>query len=823
MASSYYNADALSIDAAESDESPYFNNDVKLPPLGLQVPSEDEADDTKADNDKTTVAARNRARPIKKKSKKSSKRSPLIEEEDEVEGPMKATIPGLGGLSKLTEDYHHSRENGTDVSSSHQRWRDVFWGLLFFSHLAFMASLTAHYVPQMTKVMSGDFEGSDKGAASYYHPAGADDAEDAVNNAIREYRKDYYYYDGNQAAASAANNYYDNNYNNQYFYNGESYTDQYGYDEEAAAEQAAQDEQEYYENYYANQQQQAAENAEQQAYDSYNVQQQYYYNQQGQNNAHEAYEVYYSNGNNYNYNGQDYNYDVNGNNNNNDNAQQNNNNNNNNGQQNNNGNVQKYYGNVNSNYNSNNGQDNYAYYYDNRNGDAYYGDANNNKQYYYQNNGGRRRKRNLLVQSRVLGGDDDSGGGDDGAYDDDGFWCGDNDDDNDDDNSDCDETVQYSTQQEQDWANYLNNQGTPNDDDWQRGWTYKHYNKNGRYYREDVELNLGVIVSLVAFNGITGLVGSTLALGLMITHAGAMIRGGMVASVFLSLFLGLFCLTAKLIPGAIAGLVMSGFLVWYVMRVWNRIPFAAANLTTATTAVRANLGLAVCAYSTLAVAFGWVVWWTASAVATMFIVSECDGDGTCEKNFNALIFFGLLASYFWTIQVLNNIVGVTVASVTGNWWMSKPFKAASLFTDTIKGAFRRAVSYSFGSICFGSLFVAIASALRRILYPLRDSDNDLLTCIGECLLHYVANALDYFNQWAFTFVGLYGFSYTDAGFQVVEMFKSRGWETIITEDLTDWALLIVSFVVALLNGLIGLMIGSAMDMGFNVPLLLPFL
>ena len=378
-----------------------------------------------------------------------------------------------------------------------------------------------------------------------------------------------------------------------------------------------------------------------------------------------------------------------------------------------------------------------------------------------------------------------------------------------------------ATNYDDEWAKYVEEYYKQPAED-SHGWTYNHYNKNGNAYREEVQLDLGLTLTLVVFNGITGLVGSTLALGFMMAHAEAMIRGGMIASVFLSLFLGLFCLTARQVPGALAGLVMSGLLIWYAYHVWSRIPFAAANLVTATTAVRVNLGVTVYAYLTLALAFGWAVFWTASAVSTMFVVSECEGDGTCNKDFNGWMIFGFFVSYFWTVQVFNNVVGVTVAGVTGTWWMA-PLNAASFCSEAVQDSFQRAVTYSFGSICFGSLVVAVMSAARRTIHQLRDSDNGLLICIGECILHCIENALDYFNEWAFTFVGIYGFSYMEAGIQVVDLFRSRGWETIITDDLTDRALLIVSFVIALLNGLVGLVIGSAMNLGHGVPLLIPFL
>ena len=43
--------------------------------------------------------------------------------------------------------------------------------------------------------------------------------------------------------------------------------------------------------------------------------------------------------------------------------------------------------------------------------------------------------------------------------------------------------------------------------------------------------------------------------------------------------------------------------------------------------------------------------------------------------------------------------------------------------------------------------------------------------------------VEYFNRWAFIYVGLYGYSFMEAGQNVMTLFKARGWTMIITDDL----------------------------------------
>lgn len=90
---------------------------------------------------------------------------------------------------------------------------------------------------------------------------------------------------------------------------------------------------------------------------------------------------------------------------------------------------------------------------------------------------------------------------------------------------------------------------------------------------------------------------------------------------------------------------------------------------------------------------------------------------------------------------------------------------------------------SFGSICFGSFLVALIQTLRQMANQARDQGGELqiLLCIAECLLACLASIVEYFNKWAFIYVGIYGMSYLKAGKSVFELFQNRGWEAIIAD------------------------------------------
>lgn len=67
------------------------------------------------------------------------------------------------------------------------------------------------------------------------------------------------------------------------------------------------------------------------------------------------------------------------------------------------------------------------------------------------------------------------------------------------------------------------------------------------------------------------------------------------------------------------------------------------------------------------------------------------------------------------------------------------------------------------------------------------------------------------------YVGLYGFSYLEAGRNVVQLFENKGWTVVITDDLAENVLFMMSMAIGLASGLVGLLIGF-MDSGMFIGL-----
>ena len=305
---------------------------------------------------------------------------------------------------------------------------------------------------------------------------------------------------------------------------------------------------------------------------------------------------------------------------------------------------------------------------------------------------------------------------------------------------------------------------------------------------------------------------SLLTLGVMSRNAASLIRASLYFSVVLCGMAALIFLPLAP-PDGILYLIMTGCLICYARSVQHKIPFAACNLTCAIRVVKANLGIALVALGVLVALVAFSFSWILAFVGTMSLDAMKEPVPMDQQQYNngndeelnslggglALLF---LLSFYWTHQVLQNILRSSVAGVVGTWWFT-PLEASSFCSPAVRDSFLRSSTYSLGSVAFGSLIVAILQLLRSILRSAandRNNRNGILHCIAACILLYLERIVEYFNKWAYIFVGLYGYDYISAGKKVMNLFKTRGWTAIIADNLVNRLLGIVCLTIGLLTG-----------------------
>lgn len=226
-------------------------------------------------------------------------------------------------------------------------------------------------------------------------------------------------------------------------------------------------------------------------------------------------------------------------------------------------------------------------------------------------------------------------------------------------------------------------------------------------------------------------------------------------------------------------------LIW-IYWIRNRIEFTAVLLKNVAAFLADYPASIVVSLACVVVKALWAVCW---AIVVFYALSlwrdsaQKNPDGA-SKTIYAIV-AALLMSFYWTSQVIKNVVHVTSAGAFAGWYF-----VAQAGTPTWD-ALKRSLTTSFGSIALGSLLMAVLQTIKAFM-----KRNSILRCIFGCLERLV----NLFNHFAFTYVAVYGLTFCDAGAAVWELLCSKGVDVVISEDLTSTVLMFGSLMGGVVTG-----------------------
>lgn len=253
-------------------------------------------------------------------------------------------------------------------------------------------------------------------------------------------------------------------------------------------------------------------------------------------------------------------------------------------------------------------------------------------------------------------------------------------------------------------------------------------------------------------------------------------------------------------PAAV-GAVVAALALLYVCCIRSRIAFASANLQVACRSVLNYPVILIIAIFFTGLQIGWALIWSLGTYAAINHGKYTGHDGHDDfgkgKKFG--IFVGMLLIFFWASCVMRNIVMVTTAGTVSSWWHHSNQDRRPM---TTMRSLCRALTLSFGSICFGSLIVSIIQTIRAILtgiqHQLSKSGNAVAACLLgciNCIVLCIEKWVEYFTRFAYAYVGIYGYSFVSSGKRVIRLFQAKGWSAIANDSLIANVLMLGKVVV----------------------------
>jgi len=253
---------------------------------------------------------------------------------------------------------------------------------------------------------------------------------------------------------------------------------------------------------------------------------------------------------------------------------------------------------------------------------------------------------------------------------------------------------------------------------------------------------------------------------------------------------------------------------------------------------------------------------------------DCELLGDCETHVyiskdDRFIEVGLLImSLYWTTMVIKNIVRVAVAgAIGGPWWFGVDGEPDGNYEEhdgviyhrridisnqpyynensIVSGPLARALTSSFGTICFGSLVDLPAQMLSKAVtclcwmtnslvdHTLGDSDTNsdeedngmiensiaeeavlFAKKHGKCMiyliifttrLHRLDRVLRSCDRWAYIYIGMYNYPYCEGGEKAIQLFEAREWMDIARDTLIQNILLMTCIVIGGLTGMVSIL------------------
>jgi hypothetical protein len=150
----------------------------------------------------------------------------------------------------------------------------------------------------------------------------------------------------------------------------------------------------------------------------------------------------------------------------------------------------------------------------------------------------------------------------------------------------------------------------------------------------------------------------------------------------------------------------------------HRMEFAASNLWTATQALKAHPSTLCITLVSILMSLLWSALFLVAVVGTVAAIkrdknkNNSVGDNNSSQQLSGGAIFLFLVSFYWGGLVISNVAHVAISGTVASWWFHPPERQDQA---AVRGSLARALTWSLGSVCAGSLLVAVLEATRSMV------------------------------------------------------------------------------------------------------------
>jgi len=217
--------------------------------------------------------------------------------------------------------------------------------------------------------------------------------------------------------------------------------------------------------------------------------------------------------------------------------------------------------------------------------------------------------------------------------------------------------------------------------------------------------------------------------------------------------------------------LMTGLATLFVYWYWDRADFTGMIVKVVVEIYDKCAIIYAIGFLTIVLQAAWMVVWILSVIP-LFI----QGQG--------VLVLPLLLSLFWGQHVISNILYVSASGVVARHYFGIQKEEAATIS------FKHACTNYLGSICFGSLLIAIVQTLtemcRKAKEQSEEDDNAVgacLACVAMCFLSCLESLVQIFNEFSFVYVAIYGMPFYEAALKTYDLITSS--DALIKDQITS--------------------------------------
>lgn len=256
--------------------------------------------------------------------------------------------------------------------------------------------------------------------------------------------------------------------------------------------------------------------------------------------------------------------------------------------------------------------------------------------------------------------------------------------------------------------------------------------------------------------------------------------------------------TSLTVFGALLG-GMAVILMIAVFVLRNKIHLTCAIISETCRGIQSNyFGLISVSVTIALVYIGFAAVWGTSFVYLYSIPSSTVTiDSQVVQKFNEsvrnLMYFQIFG-FFWVSNFAIALFQMSVAGAMSQWYFTREdYSSIHLGSPAFK-SFIHGLTYSFGSLAFGSLLVAIINFIQFLIAQARRASKTKFLswafCLVECCFGCIESLVKFINKFSFVYIAMHGYHFVKASRCSFSLLSRNFLSAAVVDYLTYYVLLI---------------------------------